>query len=270
MGEKNTVDVLFKRDTLENIRNTPLKDGQVLWTIDQEGNDKIYNDVRQSDNTIKRTQIGGTIQVDQDFDKESPYPLANKKIVNGLKDFIPAYAKDLDVLTNALLISTTNENFDLNKTQLVVSGTTTNMPDDCQDGVREVGKNSNNNTYVRIFGRDKYGVSTEWLNSWNGTSWLGWARVITNIDRFIGYDNTINGIQYSTRINKPTGSESDIAFEILKGQNRQSYIDYSGNALFSTISIKGADNSSNVVINSNRDIVANNITSDNNLTAKME
>nr|DAN05791.1 MAG TPA: endosialidase chaperone [Caudoviricetes sp.] len=268
MGEKNTVDVLFKRDTLENIRNTPLKDGQVLWTIDQEGNDKIYNDVRQSDNTIKRTQIGGTIQVDQDFDKESPYPLANKKIVNGLKDFIPAYAKDLDVLTNALLISTTNENFDLNKTQLVVSGTTTNMPDDCQDGVREVGKNSNNNTYVRIFGRDKYGVSTEWLNSWNGTSWLGWARVITNIDRFIGYDNTINGIQYSTRINKPTGSESDIAFEILKGQNRQSYIDYSGNALFSTISIKGADNSSNVVINSNRDIVANNITSDNNLTAK--
>lgn len=123
---------------------------------------------------------------------------------------------------------------------------------------------------MRIFGRDKYGVSTEWLNSWNGTSWLGWARVITNIDRFIGYDNTINGIQYSTRINKPTGSESDIAFEILKGQNRQSYIDYSGNALFSTISIKGADNSSNVVINSNRDIVANNITSDNNLTAKME
>ena len=35
MGEKNTVDVLFKRDTLENIRSTPLKDGQVLWTIDQ-------------------------------------------------------------------------------------------------------------------------------------------------------------------------------------------------------------------------------------------
>lgn len=267
MGEKNTVDVLFKRDTLENIRSTPLKDGQVLWTIDQEGNDKIYNDVRQSDNTIKRTQIGGTIQVDQDFDKESPYPLANKKIVNGIKDFIPAYAKDLDVLTDALLISTTNENFDLNKTQLVVSGTTANMPDDCQDGVREVGKNSNNNTYVRIFGRDKYGVSTEWLNSWNGTSWLGWARVITNIDRFIGYDNTINGIQYSTRINKPTGSESDIAFEILKGQNRQSYIDYGGNAVFSAISIKGGDNSF-VVINSNRDIAANNIASANNLTAQ--
>ena len=267
MGKKNTVDVLFKRDTLENIRNTPLKDGQVLWTIDQEGNDKIYNDVRQSDNTIKRTQIGGTIQVDQDFDKESPYPLANKKIVSGLKDFIPAYAKDLDVLTDALLISTTNENFDLNKTQLVVSGTTANMPDDCQDGVREVGKNSNNNTYVRIFGRNKYGVSTEWLNSWNGTSWLGWARVITNIDRFIGYDNTINGIQYSTRINKPIGSESDIAFEILKGQNRQSYIDYSGNAVFSNISIKGADNSY-VIINSNRDIIANNISSANNLTAQ--
>ena len=47
MGEKNTVDVRFKRDTLENIKNTPLKDGQVLWTIDQEGNDKIYNDVKQ-------------------------------------------------------------------------------------------------------------------------------------------------------------------------------------------------------------------------------
>lgn len=269
MGEKNTVDVLFKRDTLENIKNTPLKDGQVLWTIDQEGNDKIYNDVRQSDDTIKRTQIGGTIQVDQDFDKESPYPLANKKIVNGLKDFIPAYAKDLDILTDALLISTTtSDDFGLNKTQLVVSGTTTNMPEDCQDGVREVGKNSNNVTYVKIFGRDKYGVSTEWLNSWNGTSWLGWARVITNIDRFIGYDNTINGIQYSTKINKPIGSESDIAFEILRGQNKQSYIDYSGNALFSTISIKGTDGSSNVVINSNRDINANNINANNNLTAQ--
>lgn len=269
MGEKNTVDVLFKRDTLENIKNTPLKDGQVLWTIDQEGNDKIYNDVRQSDDTIKRTQIGGTIQVDQDFDKESPYPLANKKIVNGLKDFIPAYAKDLDVLTDALLISTTtSDDFGLNKTQLVVSGTTTNMPEDCQDGVREVGKKSNNVTYVKIFGRDKYGVSTEWLNSWNGTSWLGWARVITNIDRFIGYDNTIDGIQYSTKINKPIGSESDIAFEISRGQNKQAYLDYSGNALFSTISIKGADNSSKVVINSNRDINANNIISDNSLSAQ--
>lgn len=270
MGEKNTVDVLFKRDTLENIRSTPLKDGQVLWTIDQEGNDKIYNDVRQSDNTIKRTQIGGTIQVDQDFDKKSPYPLANKKIVNGLKDFIPAYAKDLDILTDALSISTTDENFDLNKTQLVVSGTTANMPDDCQNGIREVGRTKDYTTYVRIFGRDEYGVSTEWLNSWNGTSWLGWARVITRNDLYIGYDNIINNVQKAVKIFKPTfETEDETAFAISRNQTQQASIDYRGFAYFKSVLIKDSKGKNNVIIDSNQDIFSRNISSTSLITSSL-
>lgn len=264
MGEKNTVDVLFKRDTLENIKSTPLKDGQVLWTIDQEGNDKIYNDVKQSDDTIKRTQIGGTIQVDQDFDKESPYPLANKKIVNGLKDFIPAYAKDLDVLTDALSISTTDENFELNKTQLVVSGTTANMPEDCSSGIREVGRNKNLNTYVKIFGIDAYGVSTEWLNSWNGTSWLGWARVVTRNDVYIGYNSLINNVQKAVKIFKPNSdNEQEVAFAVLKNQTPQASIDYRGFAFFKSVFIKDSNGNNFQIIDSNRDIFNRDIFSRN-------
>lgn len=262
MGEKNTVDVLFKRDTLENIKNTPLKDGQVLWTIDQEGNDKIYNDVRQSDNTIKRTQIGGTIQVDQDFDKESPYPLANKKIVNGLKDFIPAYAKDLDILTDALSISTTDENFELNKTQLVSWGTTANMPEDCLLGIRDVGRGKGNPTYVRIFGRDKYGIPTEWFNSWEGTNWTGWARAITRNDLYIGYDSLINNVQKSVKIFKPTfDDEQEVAFAVSKNQTPQAFIDYSGFAYCKSIYIKDSNGDNHIIIDSNRDIFSRNISS---------
>lgn len=262
MGEKNTVDVLFKRDTLENIRNTPLKDGQVLWTIDQEGNDKIYNDVKQSDDTIKRTQIGGTIQVDQDFDKESSYPLANKKIVNGLKDFIPAYAKDLDILTDALSISTTDENFELNKTQLVVSGTTANMPEDCSSGIREVGRNKNLTTYVKIFGRDTYGSSTEWLNSWDGTSWLGWARVVTRNDLYIGYDSLINNVQKAVKIFKPNfDNEQEVAFAVSRNQTQQASIDYRGFGCFKSVYIKDSNGDNYTIIDSNRDIFPRNISS---------
>lgn len=268
MGEKNTVDVLFKRDTLENIRSTPLKDGQVLWTIDQEGNDKIYNDVRQSDDTIKRTQIGGTIQVDQDFDKESPYPLANKKIVNGLKDFIPAYAKDLDILTDALSISTTDENFELNKTQLVVRGTTTNIPEDCRDGVREVGRTKNYTTYVRIFGRDTYGVSTEWFNSWNGTSWLGWARVVTRNDLYIGYDSLINNIQKSVKVFKPTlETEDELAFGIYKNNVAKAIITYVGTAFVHNLAIKKDDGTDTLVIDNNSNLYGSNITCYNDIKA---
>lgn len=252
MGEKNTVDVLFKRDTLENIRSTPLKDGQVLWTIDQEGNDKIYNDVKQSDDTIKRTQIGGTIQVDQDFDKESPYPLANKKIVNGLKDFIPAYAKDLDILTDALSISTTDENFELNKTQLVSWGTTANMPEDCLLGIRDVGRGKGNPTYVRIFGRDKYGIPTEWFNSWGGTNWTGWARAITRNDLYIGYDSLINNVQKSVKILKPSSeSEDEVAVSIAKNNTSKVAITYAGNAFVHSVSINKDDGTSPIVIDHN-------------------
>lgn len=268
MGEKNTVDVLFKRDTLENIRSTPLKDGQVLWTIDQEGNDKIYNDVRQSDNTIKRTQIGGTIQVDQDFDKESPYPLANKKIVNGLKNFIPAYAKDLDVLTDALLISTANENFDLNKTQLVSSATTANMPEDCLSGIRDVGRGKGNPTYVRIFGRDKHGISTEWFNSWGGTNWTGWARAITRNDLYIGYDSLINNIQKSVKIFKPTlEAEGELAFGIYKNNIPKAIITYAGTAFVHNLAIKKDNETNTLIVDNNSNFYGNNIYINNDIRA---
>lgn len=275
MGEKNTVDVLFKRDTLKNIRSTPLKDGQVLWTIDQEGNNKIYNDVKQSDDTIKRTQIGGTIQVggtiqaDQDFDKESPYPLANKKIVNGLKDFIPAYAKDLDILTDALSISTTDENFELNKTQSVSWGTTANMPEDCLLGIRDVGRGKGNPTYVRIFGRDKYGIPTEWFNSWGGTNWTGWARAITRNDLYIGYDSLINNVQKSVKILKPSSeSEDEVAVSIAKNNTSKVAITYAGNAFVHSVSINKDDGTSPIVIDHNGNFYGYNITCNNISVAK--
>lgn len=254
MGSKNTTDVLFKRDTLENINNTALKDGQVLWTIDQEGNDKIYTDFKQSDGTLKRIQIGGTITVDQEFSEDSAYPLSNKKITSELRDFIPAHATNLEILTDALLISADNSNVTLNKTQVVILGSTTNLPEDCQVGVREVGRTKTENTFVRILGKDNYNTPTEWFNSWNGTEWTGWGRVITRADSFIGYNSTVNSTQWTNRFLKPTGVTSDTAFEVSTGGEQKAFVNYDGLGWFQSIGVQ-----KQIVIDKDRNITANNL-----------
>lgn len=254
MGSKNTTDVLFKRDTLENINNTVLKDGQVLWTIDQEGNDKIYTDFKQSDGTLKRIQIGGTITVDQEFSEDSAYPLGNKKITSELRDFIPAHATNLEILTDALLISADDSDVTLNKTQVVILGSTTNLPEDCQVGVREVGRTKTENTFVRILGKDNYNTPTEWFNSWNGTAWTGWGRVITRADSFIGYNSTVNSTQWTNRFLKPTGATSDTAFEVVAGGERKAFVNYDGSGWFQFLAIQ-----KQVVIDKDRNITANNL-----------
>lgn len=260
MGEKNTTDVLFKRDTLENIQRTALKDGQVLWTTDQEYNNKIYNDVKQSDGTIKRTQIGGTIQVDQEFNEESPYPLANKKITNEIKNFIPVYAKELPILTDALLISTTSDNIYLDKAQRVVDGTTISLPEACRQGIRTVEKYSNEYTYVRVVGEDKNSNSAEWLNTYNGTRWFGWNRVLSEKDNFLGYNIDINDVNYSVKILNPKNN-MHTALNITKNQITRAEINYDGNAHFSSIWVKDEVGNNYLVIDNETNITAKDISS---------
>lgn len=261
MGEKNTTDVLFKRDTLENINNTPLKDGQVLWTIDQEGNDKIYNDIKQSDGTIKRTQIGGTIQVDQNFDKKSPYPLANKKIVDGLKDFIPAYAYSNTILRSALLVNL-DDNYELNKAHPVYSSVTTDLPEDCLYGIREVARGKTGSVVVKIFGIDIYGVPAEWLNSYYDSKWNGWARVFTSKNEFVGFDEVINGVQKSSKLFPPRlETELEVAGMIQRNNITQASINYNGDAFVRSLSIQTdpSSSTSKTIIDSNRNIICNQI-----------
>lgn len=269
MGEKNTTDVLFKRDTLENVNNTPLKDGQVLWTIDQEGNDKIYNDVKQSDGTIKRTQIGGTIQVDQDFDKDSPYPLANKKIVDALKDFIPAYAYNLPILESALLVNSETDAYELNKVQPVYRGITKDLPTDLNFGVREVIRYAKSNVSIKIIGCDINGITSEWFNNYQNNFWSGWSRATTNSDLFIGYDSSITGSKYAVKLQKPTLTTKDNDFCIIAKNdvNLVFNVDYKGNVGAASYWIKDAQGVNYVLVDNERKITANNLIISHNITS---
>ena len=59
---QDNASVIVKRDTKTVIDQTPLVDGQMLWTTDVGQDNHIYTDVVDpSDNTVKRIQIGGIL-----------------------------------------------------------------------------------------------------------------------------------------------------------------------------------------------------------------
>lgn len=71
------VNVLFQRGTKAEIDEVPMREGQVLWTTDQDNNNKIYTDVNG-----ERIRIGGTIDVDNEISTESSNAIANNVITN--------------------------------------------------------------------------------------------------------------------------------------------------------------------------------------------
>lgn len=73
------IGVNFIRDTLANINNMPIVDGQILWTTDQGANNKIYND-----NGTERIVIGGSNTVDTELSTTSDNAIANKIITVAL------------------------------------------------------------------------------------------------------------------------------------------------------------------------------------------
>ena len=59
---QDNASVIVKRDTKTVIDQTPLVDGQMLWTTDVGQDNHIYTDVVDpNDNTVKRIQIGGIL-----------------------------------------------------------------------------------------------------------------------------------------------------------------------------------------------------------------
>ena len=140
------------------------------------------------------------------------------------------------------------------------------MPEDCLLGIRDVGRGKGNPTYVRIFGRDKYGIPTEWFNSWEGTNWTGWARAITRNDLYIGYDSLINNVQKSVKILKPSSeSEDEVAVSIAKNNTSKVAITYAGNAFVHSVSINKDDGTSPIVIDHNGNFYGYNITCNNDI-----
>ena len=79
------IGVNFIRNTLANINNMPIVDGQVLWTTDQGANNKIYND-----NGTERIVIGGSNTVDTELSTTSDNAIANKIITVALNTEITA------------------------------------------------------------------------------------------------------------------------------------------------------------------------------------
>ena len=71
-------DLVVTRGTLAEVNATPKIDGQLLFTTDQSGNDKIYTDI----NETTRIQIGGTVTVDTSLNSGSNNAIANSAVTN--------------------------------------------------------------------------------------------------------------------------------------------------------------------------------------------
>ena len=78
MADNASITIL--RNTKANIDAEPIKDGNILFTTDQEKN-KIYTDVG-----TRRIQIGGTVDVDTELSTTSTNPVANRVITKALLD----------------------------------------------------------------------------------------------------------------------------------------------------------------------------------------
>lgn len=88
------------------------------------------------------------------------------------------YAPDRDRLTNALLIDNPTEKNHWNRPYRV-SGTygTTNMPSDCQYGVRVVFPASDGYCNIFIIGVDSNDQAGMWVNALANNSWTGWKKL---------------------------------------------------------------------------------------------
>lgn len=75
--------VTFIRDIKSVIDSTPIVDGQVLFTTDQLGDDKIYADIGST-----RIQIGGTVTVDANLSTTSNNTVRNSAITNNINNLI--------------------------------------------------------------------------------------------------------------------------------------------------------------------------------------
>lgn len=74
--------VNFIRNTKAIIDATPIVDGQVLWTVDQGVNNKIYTDYGAT-----RVPIGGMNTIDQSLDPTSTNAVSNKATSYGIYGF---------------------------------------------------------------------------------------------------------------------------------------------------------------------------------------
>lgn len=103
------------------------------------------------------------------------------------KDWLNASARDNGVLSDALIVHTTDKYGDWNKPKIVDRASTTSMPDDCAWGVRTVEWFARNAVFVKITGVKTDGKSTGiWVNGyWNNArdgfaNWIGWTKVDTS------------------------------------------------------------------------------------------
>lgn len=81
-------------------------------------------------------------------------------------------------LADALTISVESADGENNIPKLVAAGATSNIPDNCQFGVRTVEWYSSNNILCRILGVNKSGMPTIWLNHRDESkgTWSGWLQ----------------------------------------------------------------------------------------------
>lgn len=86
------------------------------------------------------------------------------------------------LISNALQVDLNNPYADVNKPRYVDRAkSTTNMPTDCQWGIREVCQITNNWVMVRITGWTTNSHQAIWTNVYVGSKWYGWTKFEQNV-----------------------------------------------------------------------------------------
>ena len=101
------------------------------------------------------------------------------------RQYIPLFGTTYGrgVIADALNVSLTDVNADENKIGYVYNGGSTNLPDYCNFGTREVYYYNPTNVIVKIVGWDNYySQITSWYNIYATDHWVGWAKHVSNID----------------------------------------------------------------------------------------
>lgn len=139
---------------------------------------------------------GGTMAGDIDADGHKitglPTPTVSSEAAN--KAYLDDAMYSDTVFTDALNISLTDPLSDLNRKQYKLdtsSGTTNNMPPGCTKAIRRpVNTFDANNIVVElievepVFGR-------RWFNKYNGSTWIGWTQIISDINANVSFTQGI-------------------------------------------------------------------------------
>ena len=101
------------------------------------------------------------------------------------KQYIPLFGTTYGrgTIADALNVDLNDVNGEANKIGYVYNGGSTNLPDYCEFGIREVYYYNPTNVFVKIVGWDTYySQITSWYNIYATDHWVGWAKHVSNND----------------------------------------------------------------------------------------